>query len=110
MHIKWSIKASAIIYYVVLFVTFHRGLINVEQQYKGSLPMKGFWDKNSDFVDGFVPFFALPLLALLIYAHYSWFVNADNRNDKMAAALTFFVTGAFWFVFTFFISMHGYQP
>lgn len=109
-HLKWWIKAAAFIYYIILFVIFDHELKNFKKQYKDNLSLKDYWDKNSDFVDGFIPFFAFPLLALIIYAHYLWFVNANNKNDKMAAAFTVLITGTFWFFFTFFISMHGYRP
>lgn len=109
-HIKWWIKAGAIIYYVVLSFSFKNGLEKVVEQYMGVLSIKEFWDKNSAFVDGYMPFFAFPVLALLIYSHYSFFVNSDDRNDKLFFGLSFLITGSCWIVFTFLISMYGYRP
>lgn len=110
IHVKWWIKVAAFMYYVLIFLIFHRKLITFEKQSKNTLSIKEYRDKNSDFVDGFMPFFAFPVLALIIYCHYSWFVHADNRNDRLTSVLTVFITGTFWFFFTFFISMHGYRP
>lgn len=110
MHIKWWLKVITFVYYAILFYKFDSELQKLNDEFKDVLPYKEFLDVRSDFVDGYMNFFAWPILIMLAYSHYLWFKNTESRDGKIFFAATFLITGIFWFWFTFFISMHGYKP
>jgi len=108
-HIQWWIKGSAIIYYAMLTYFFNDGREKIEEQYKND-PIEMLWDKNSQYVGEFVPFFTMPLLVLLLWGYYLWFVHAESRKNRIYIGISIIPASIAYLLLTLFIVMFGYQP
>ncbi|MFC7373443.1 hypothetical protein ACFQPF_17520 [Fictibacillus iocasae] len=108
--IKWYVKASAAAYYAVLTYFFTTGSNEIERKYHHNGPIEVFWDKNSDYVDMYFGFFALPFLVLLIYSYYLWLKQCKTKLRKLPVVLSIIPVGLLYIWLTIMFSMLGYQP
>ncbi|WP_445506465.1 hypothetical protein [Niallia sp. 03190] len=108
-HIKWWLKWIPFVYYIVLSSIFNNGRQKLEEKYQ-SQPIETLWDKNSDYVDHFVPLFNIPLLLILIICYYLWFKHAKEKKTKIRLGISIFPVAILYLWFCLMIVMFGYQP
>ncbi|MDX8366762.1 hypothetical protein [Cytobacillus sp. IB215665] len=108
-HIKFWVRGLFGIYYAGLIYIFSRGYNELTSD-KASYSLEVFWDLRSAYVDNYVIFFALPLLGLIIYSYYLWFINGKNKKQKVLIAISVVPVGLFYLYSVVMFGMLGYQP
>lgn len=100
---------GTVVYYCILFYVF---LSSREKRWDASegQPIEVRWDKNTAFVDSYIPFFAFPLLVMIIWRYGLWLLNTRTRGGRIGIFLSMIPIGLGYLLFMFFISMLGYQP
>ncbi|MFJ8264283.1 hypothetical protein ACIQ4I_20465 [Rummeliibacillus sp. NPDC094406] len=105
-------KATIIVYYSIISYVFITIKNKIDRQYENITPVPDvYWDKNSGWVDSMAGYFFWPLLIILLFIYYKWFIRVQSKTAKLLVLLSLIPTATIFLFFAFmFVFAYGYRP
>ncbi|WP_433747551.1 hypothetical protein [Falsibacillus pallidus] len=106
------VKAVIVAYYAVVSYVFITVKNKIDHHYEDIRPVPtAYWDKNSGWVDKITGFLFWPLLGILLFIYFKWFMSVQSRKEKLLVLLSLIPVGAIFLFLTFIFNFaYGYRP
>ncbi|WP_079529234.1 hypothetical protein [Halobacillus hunanensis] len=123
-YVNGWLKLTLFVYYGVIIFYFSRGYSKImsnrveyasnnEYDFRDKADVKAlfsFWEKRSDFVDGFLAFYFLPLLAFLVYSYYKRITHSKTGKHTFLTYFSMIPVTVVYLLLLLFFAMLGYHP